>query len=193
MNGSASGQEITRVLSERARENPRIALYEGEGALELWRSDERCLGVLTERRPVAARATILATGGVAALWERTTNPSSSVGEGVAMAYRAGAALADLEFVQFHPTALAGSSLLLTEAMRGEGARLLDDEGRRFIEELAPRDVVARAVAARGTALLPRCHGSAREPRLRPRFRADSGRGRVPLHDWRRPHRPGRAH
>ena len=153
VNGSASGQEITRVLSERARENPRIALYEGEGALELWRSDERCLGVLTERRPVAARATILATGGVAALWERTTNPSSSIGEGMAMAYRAGAALADLEFVQFHPTALAGSSLLLTEALRGEGARLLDDEGRRFIDELAPRDVVARAVAARGTALL----------------------------------------
>ncbi len=70
-----------------------------------------------------------------------------------MAYRAGAALADLELVQFHPTALTGSSLLLTEALRGEGARLLDDEGRRFTDELGPRDVVARAVAARGTALL----------------------------------------
>jgi len=153
VDGSASGAEITRALSERVRENPRIAVYEGEGALELWRSDERCVGVLAERRPVAARATVLATGGVAALWERTTNPSSSVGEGMAMAYRAGAALADLELVQFHPTALAGSSLLLTEALRGEGARLLDDDGRRFIDELAPRDVVARAVAARGAALL----------------------------------------
>jgi L-aspartate oxidase len=70
-----------------------------------------------------------------------------------MAYRAGAAVADLEFVQFHPTALAGSSLLLTEALRGEGAVLVDEEGERFTDELAPRDVVARAIGARGTALL----------------------------------------
>ncbi len=153
VDGSASGAEITGVLSARVLENPRIAVHEGEAALKLWCSGERCIGALTERRLVAARATVLATGGVAALWERTTNPSSSVGEGMAMAYRAGAALADLEFVQFHPTALAGSSLLLTEALRGEGARLLDDQGRPFTDELAPRDVVARAVAARGTALL----------------------------------------
>ena len=70
-----------------------------------------------------------------------------------MAFRAGAAVADLEFVQFHPTALAGSSLLLSEALRGDGALLVDEHGDRFVEELAPRDVVARAIDARGTALL----------------------------------------
>src|SRR5262249_27221827 len=96
---------------------------------------------------------VLATGGYAALWGRSTNPAGSVGEGIAMAFRAGAAVADLEFVQFHPTALAGSSLLLSEALRGGGALLVDAEGRRFVEELAPRDVVARGIDARGTALL----------------------------------------
>jgi L-aspartate oxidase len=96
---------------------------------------------------------LLATGGYAALWGRTTNPPGSVGEGIAMAYRAGAAVADLEFVQFHPTALAGSSLLLSEALRGDGALLLDAHGDRFVEELAPRDVVARAIDARGGVVL----------------------------------------
>jgi L-aspartate oxidase len=96
---------------------------------------------------------MLATGGYAALWGRTTNPPGSVGEGIAMAYRAGAAVADLEFVQFHPTALAGSSLLLSEALRGDGALLLDEHGDRFVEELAPRDVVARAIDARGSVTL----------------------------------------
>jgi L-aspartate oxidase len=109
--------------------------------------------VLTDAGPVAAGATMLATGGTAALWWRTTNPAGSVGEGIAMAYRAGAAVADLEFVQFHPTALVGSSLLLSEALRGEGALLLDEHGRRFTDELAPRDEVARAIGARGGALL----------------------------------------
>ncbi|MGH3035158.1 MAG: L-aspartate oxidase [Gaiellaceae bacterium] len=151
--GAASGKEIVRVLARRVLEHPRVDVSEGEGALQLWHSERRCFGVLTERRLVAARATILATGGAAALWQRTTNPAGAAGEGIAMAYRAGAAVADLEFVQFHPTALAGSSLLLTEALRGEGALLLDEEGRRFTDELAPRDVVAREIAARGTALL----------------------------------------
>jgi L-aspartate oxidase len=96
---------------------------------------------------------MLATGGYAALWGRTTNPPGSVGEGIAMAYRAGAPVADLEFVQFHPTALAGSSLLLSEALRGDGALLLDEHGDRFVEELAPRDVVARAIDARGGVVL----------------------------------------
>ena len=151
--GAATGERIARVLAERVLAHPGIDVCEGQRALELWRSDERCVGVLTDRGPVAARATILATGGAAALWERTTNPPGTTGEGIAMAYRAGAAIADLEFMQFHPTALAGSSLLLSEALRGEGAVLLDEQGERFTDELAPRDVVARAVAARGTALL----------------------------------------
>ena len=113
----------------------------------------RCAGVVTDRRAIAAPATLLATGGYAALWERTTNPPGALGEGLALAYRAGAALADLEFVQFHPTALVGDGLLLSEALRGEGALLLDDDGGRFTDELAPRDVVARAIAARGQARL----------------------------------------
>ena len=151
--GAATGQWIARMLAERVLAHPRIRVGEDERVLELWRSDERCVGVLTECRPIAARATLLATGGAAALWERTTNPPGSVGDGIAMAHRAGAAVADLEFVQFHPTALAGSSLLLTEALRGDGAVLLDGSGRRFTDELAPRDEVARAIDARGSALL----------------------------------------
>ncbi|MGX6448783.1 FAD-binding protein, partial [Patulibacter sp. S7RM1-6] len=98
---------------------------------------------------VAARATILACGGSAALWRRTTNPPGSVGVGAQLAYAAGAELADLEFVQFHPTAVAGvpgrEGFLVTEAIRGEGATLLNGRGERFVEELAPRDEVAYAV------------------------------------------------
>jgi L-aspartate oxidase len=85
------------------------------------------------------------------LWERTTNPPGALGEGIALAYRAGAAVADLEFVQFHPTALLDSGFLLSEALRGEGAVLVDHDGDRFTDELAPRDVVARAIAERGHA------------------------------------------
>jgi L-aspartate oxidase len=102
---------------------------------------------------LSARATLLATGGCAALWERTTNPAGSVGDGIVLAYRAGASVADLEFVQFHPTVVAGNGLLLSEALRGEGALLVDERGERFTDELAPRDVVARAIGERGTALL----------------------------------------
>jgi L-aspartate oxidase len=151
--GAATGARIARVLAERVLAHPRIDVREGEKALELALEHGRCAGVLTDRGPVRARATLVATGGYAALWERTTNPAGSVGEGIAMAFRAGAAVADLEFVQFHPTALLGSGLLLSEALRGEGAVLLDEHGRRFTDELAPRDVVARAIDERGTALL----------------------------------------
>jgi L-aspartate oxidase len=97
---------------------------------------------------VLARATILATGGAAALWERTTNPPGAVGAGLTLAADAGADLADLEMVQFHPTALASASndgFLITEAIRGEGALLIDDSGERFVDELAPRDQVALAI------------------------------------------------
>ena len=151
--GAATGDRVATKLSERVLAHPRIEVVEGERMQAIWRSDERCVGVVTDRRAVPARATILSTGGAAALWERTTNPAGAVGEGMAAAYRAGAALADLEFVQFHPTTLVDSSLLLSEALRGEGALLLDDQGNRFTDELAPRDVVAREIAARGTVLL----------------------------------------
>jgi L-aspartate oxidase len=151
--GAATGKEIARALAERVRAHPRIRVSETEEVLGLWRSGSRCVGVITNRRSITARATLLATGGAAALWERTTNPPGALGQGIALAYRAGAAVADLEFVQFHPTALSGSSLLLSEALRGAGALLVDDRGERFTDELAPRDVVARAIDARGTALL----------------------------------------
>ncbi len=133
-----------------ALEHPRIEIREGVRVLAPWIEDGRCVGVLTGTGGVRARATLIATGGYAALWEPTTNPLGAIGEGIAMAYRAGAAVADLEFMQFHPTAVAGSGFLLSEALRGEGAVLRDDHGERFVDELAERDVVARAIAARGS-------------------------------------------
>jgi L-aspartate oxidase len=146
--GAATGERIARVLAQRVRAHPRISVREGERVTGLGGA-----GVTTERGVVRARATLLATGGYAALWERTTNPRGATGDGIALAFRAGAAVADLEFVQFHPTVLATNGLLLSEALRGEGALLVDEGGERFTDELAPRDVVARAVGARGTALL----------------------------------------
>jgi L-aspartate oxidase len=149
--GAETGKAIAAALAERAREHPRISIADGERVVALTESDGRCAGVLTERRAIAARATLLATGGYAALWERTTNPPGALGDGLVLAYSAGAALADLEFVQFHPTALVDDGFLLSEALRGEGALLVDDRGGRFTDELAPRDVVARAIAERGQA------------------------------------------
>ena len=151
--GAATGQRIARVLAARALAHPRIRVLEGERVLALRRSAECCLGVTTERRTLVAGATLLAAGGYAALWERTTNPPGAVGDGLVLSYRAGVALADLELVQFHPTVLADNGLLLSEALRGAGAVLVDERGRRFTDELAPRDVVARAVGAHGRALL----------------------------------------
>jgi len=149
--GTETGRRITERLAERALAHPRIRVREHERALALWRCEGRCTGVVGERGPLAARATLLASGGYAALWERTTNPAGAVGDGLSLAYAAGAALADLELVQFHPTALLDDGFLLSEALRGDGALLLDDAGARFTDELAPRDVVARAIAARSQA------------------------------------------
>jgi L-aspartate oxidase len=119
----------------------------------LWSDGERCHGVLTDKGRFRAPATILATGGAAALWARTTNPWGAIGAGPVMAHAAGAELADLELCQFHPTALAApgsehDGLLVTEAVRGEGATLLDSAGERFTDELAPRDAVTLAVLDR---------------------------------------------
>ena len=149
--GAETGKAISEVLAARVREHPRIALAEGVRVQQLWTGGGRCIGVATDHGSVAAPATILATGGYGALWERTTNPRGALGEGLVLAHRAGATLADLEFVQFHPTALLDDGFLLSEALRGEGAVLVDDDGSRFTDELAPRDVVARAIAERGHA------------------------------------------
>jgi len=136
--GAETGRRIAEVLSARVREHPRI------------RIDELRVDCVAD---LPARAVVLATGGFAALWERTTNPRGAVGDGLMLARAAGAALADLELVQFHPTALRDDGFLLSEALRGAGATLLDDDGERFTDELAPRDVVARAIVARSGASL----------------------------------------
>jgi L-aspartate oxidase len=149
--GSATGRRVVRQLSAVAVEEPRIEVLEQARACAPWTVDGRCVGVVLEDgRAVRARSTVLATGGAAALWSRTTNPPGSLGIGVMLAHHAGAALADLEFVQFHPTAVTGikgrEGFLITEAIRGEGATLLDGDHERFIEELKPRDEVSLAIA-----------------------------------------------
>jgi L-aspartate oxidase len=154
--GSATGRRITRQLSAQVAEHPLIEVIEHASAKALVVVDGRCCGVRIEREDrsttLAARAVVLATGGSAALWARSTNPPAAVGSGLLMAHSAGAALADLEFLQFHPTALLSSGrnqgFLITEATRGEGATLIDQNGERFVDELAPRDEVAAAVERR---------------------------------------------
>jgi L-aspartate oxidase len=151
--GSATGRRVVRQLSAVVVEDRSVQVLEGARAARLWTVDRRCVGVVCEDgRAVHARAVVLATGGAAALWSRTTNPPGSLGTGLLLARDAGAALADLEFMQFHPTAVTGipgrEGFLVTEAIRGEGARLLDAGGERFVDELAPRDEVARAIWSR---------------------------------------------
>ncbi|HEY1356418.1 MAG TPA: FAD-dependent oxidoreductase [Solirubrobacterales bacterium] len=151
--GSQTGHEITSKLAAMASAEPRIEVREMTSVTALWSAGDRCHGVITEDAPVAAAATVLATGGAAALWRRTTNPRGAIGAGPVIAASAGADLADLEFCQFHPTALAlpgtgFDGVLITEAVRGEGATLLDASGRRFTDELAPRDAVTAAILDR---------------------------------------------
>lgn len=150
--GSQTGHEITSKLAAMVASDARIDVRERTSALSLW-SDGRCHGLLTDDGPVLATSTVLATGGAAALWRRTTNPRGAIGAGPVFAAAAGADLADLEFCQFHPTALAlpgepHDGALITEAVRGEGATLVDSAGRRFTDELAPRDAVTAAILDR---------------------------------------------
>lgn len=156
--GDATGRELMRTLRTTIRATSGIDVIEHVTVIDLLLADEGVAGVVGidrhgERVVYLAPATVLATGGIGRLYARTTNPAEVTGDGIAMAARAGAALADLEFVQFHPTALAGGldpMPLLTEALRGAGAILVDAEGHRYMPgihpdaELAPRDVVARA-------------------------------------------------
>jgi L-aspartate oxidase len=151
--GAGTGRRITERLAALAAQDERVDVMEETSAVALWSDGERCHGVLTDAGRIQARATILASGGAAALWARTTNPWGAIGAGPVMAHAAGAALADLELCQFHPTALAApgsryDGLLVTEAVRGEGATLLDARGERFTDELAPRDEVTLAVLDR---------------------------------------------
>ncbi len=148
--GSATGRRVVRQLSADIARHDNVQVLEATRVAGLWRQDGRVTGVVCDDgRAVSARGTILATGGAAALWGRTTNPPGSLGIGMLLALDAGAALADMELVQFHPTAVTGirgrEGFLVTEAIRGEGATLLDAAGERFVDELAPRDEVARAI------------------------------------------------
>ncbi len=150
--GSATGRRVVRQLSALAAEEPLITVLEGARAQAVWNDGGRCRGLACDDgRVVLAHAVIIATGGAAALWARTTNPPGSRGVGMLLAAAAGAALADLELLQFHPTAVIGvrgrEGFLVTEAIRGEGATLLDAGGERFVDELAPRDEVSRAIDA----------------------------------------------
>jgi L-aspartate oxidase len=152
--GAATGRRITRTLSALVATNEHIRVLEPVAASAVATGDGRCAGLTLRPREggpfaLSARAVILATGGMAALWQRTTNPRGAIGAGLSLASDAGALLADLEFMQFHPTALRlegpRDGFLVTEAVRGEGALLYDSQGERFVDELAPRDEVALAI------------------------------------------------
>src|SRR5829696_2212327 len=156
--GDQTGAEVARTLSARVQESERVAVFEKTRVLDLIVDRDRCCGV---RASVAGRAveiiadaTVLATGGCGQVYRYTTNPVVATGDGYAIAHRAGVKLADMEFVQFHPTALdtpENPLALVSEAVRGEGAVLLNADGKRFMRdrhrlaELAPRDVVAREI------------------------------------------------
>ncbi len=161
--GSATGRRLLRELSALVVAHERVQVIEGARVSGLLCDEGRCQGVVCQPlgdpvdlravgRSLMARAVVLSTGGAAALWSRTTNPPGSIGQGLQLAHAVGAPLADLELVQFHPTAVIGvkgrEGFLITEAIRGEGATLHDARGERFVDELAPRDEVSRAIHER---------------------------------------------
>src|ERR1019366_5815664 len=153
--GAATGAEVERALVDATRSSAAAVLEEGF-ALDLMVEGGRCRGVRAlsaEGRVVEVRAThtVLATGGAGQMFAVTTNPAEATADGLAMALRAGVPVADVEFMQFHPTALHHPAMprpLLSEALRGHGAVLRDIRGERFVDELSPRDVVSRAMTAR---------------------------------------------
>lgn len=158
--GDATGREVMRGVIQRVGQLPHVGVWEDTFTLDLLTYDGVCRGALVWNQQhgktlLWAKQTILCTGGVGQVYRETTNPAVATGDGLAMAYRAGAELRDMEFMQFHPTVLyvaGGARHLITEAVRGEGAYLVDRAGVRFMPEydpraeLAPRDVVSRAIA-----------------------------------------------
>ena len=161
--GDATGREIAVSLLRHVRSLPRVELMEWATSVDLILRDGRVVGATLldaggSLHEVRARAVLLASGGAGQVYSDTTNPAVATGDGIAMASRAGAELMDIEFYQFHPTAFAmegAPRFLMSEALRGEGAWLVNDRGERFMEryhpalELAPRDVVARAITREG--------------------------------------------
>lgn len=157
--GDMTGREVMRAVIERTCRQPNIAIWENTFTIDLLTCEGACRGAIIsnmhgERMLVWARQTILATGGCGQVYRESTNPPVATGDGHAMAYRAGVVLRDMEFIQFHPTVLyiaGGSRSLISEAVRGEGGRLIDKDGVRFMPrydpraELAPRDIVSQAI------------------------------------------------
>lgn len=160
--GDATGRGIEKALTKKVIENKTIEVYEQTLAVELLvNTDNECKGLVAfndmtqEYEVIYSSAVILASGGLGQLYKYTTNPTVATGDGIAIAYNAGAIIQDMEFIQFHPTALAldvdENRFLISEAVRGEGAKLVDDKGVEFMhkynekKELAPRDVVTRAI------------------------------------------------
>jgi L-aspartate oxidase len=185
--GDSTGWEMVRALLEKTRHTAAIDVRSFACSTDLVRCEGRVAGcrflghgAQGEETTVLARATLLATGGAGQVFAETTNPAVATGDGMAMGLRAGAALLDMEFVQFHPTALAvpgAPRFLISEAARGEGAYLVNGAGERFTDELAPRDQVARAIArenaaGRGPVALDLRHLEAERVRTRfPRIHA----------------------
>lgn len=158
--GDATGREMEIALCQAVKENKNITLYENTVAVDLLIDENTCGGVVLlnsddEYETIYSNTVIMATGGLGQLYQYTTNPKGATGDGFALSYRAGATLQDMEFVQFHPTALAfdgaENRFLISEAVRGEGAKLCDEFGMEFMfkyhekKELAPRDIVARSI------------------------------------------------
>ena len=159
--GDMTGREVMRAVIARTQALENVRIWENTFTLDLLTHDGACKGAIVatqhhEKMFVWARQTILATGGAGQIYRESTNPPVATGDGHAMAYRAGALMRDMEFMQFHPTVLyiaGGSRSLITEAVRGEGGRLVDKDGVRFMPqydprlELAPRDVVSQAIVS----------------------------------------------
>ena len=158
--GNSTGQGMVEFLISSVEKNENIEVLELTSVTELVSDGSNCSGAWAFNQDknedilIKAPATVLATGGASALFERTTNPDGATGEGLDLAYRAGAELMDMEFIQFHPTAFyseSGETFLITEAVRGEGAHLVNRDGKRFMKkyhglgELAPRDVVSKSI------------------------------------------------
>ncbi|MEI7420949.1 MAG: L-aspartate oxidase [Prolixibacteraceae bacterium] len=161
--GDATGKIMTGFMLKKIIENPRITAFEFTTAVKIFAQDGICTGIQTldyntgENTVFRTKATILATGGLSRIYSRSTNPYTATGDGISLAWHVGARLADMEFIQFHPTALAvdgEDAYLISEAVRGEGAHLIDKNGERFMlqlhpmAELAARDVVASAIFKR---------------------------------------------
>ncbi|PKQ63199.1 L-aspartate oxidase [Labilibaculum filiforme] len=158
--GDSTGKEMTLFLIDKVLHNNKIEIFENQLVFELLVENKVCAGAKSYNVTnntnllIEAKHTILASGGASAIYQRTTNPHTTVGDGIHLAYKAGVAIADMEFIQFHPSSFyckEGYTFLISEAVRGEGAYLLNSKGERFmlaihpLAELAPRDIVARSI------------------------------------------------